>query len=206
MLPHNIESWNGKRFALALEMNASSTEQGAPGGLVQSSRGCTVIEEAGAVRLALGNDGLWIPYVLGKVAYGHLTNAHAWLASGPFSGCELAIGTNTAGTFVAHIARETSATDTSAYAGLGETHRLYRAQIQLAVNHNYACYVFASVQNAVIQQMVRVDVHADSCGGSNGTVVNVVEIDPLNPQPAMLNPPTMIQDQTTRSWKCCVAM
>jgi hypothetical protein len=143
--------------------------------LVEASRACSLVAN-GAVALQRGGRGLWIPYRQMKATYGMVTG-YDWAVSGPFSGCELAVGRRGTDVFVAHIARESGRNEAiEAFEGWNASEILYRAQIRLNVGSYYGCYVFVSTTHGL--EIVRMDVQTLNMGGTDGTILNIQSIDP----------------------------
>lgn len=177
----DMTTWPGKTFTLALDLQAPVS--GMDGDIVQiADRPCLLAFTEGAngtvlLRGGHAGGGWWVPYGPHRVTYADLNN-NEWVASGPFSGCELAVGQHGVDVFVAHISRESAsrtearrafeAWDTSAVWG--------RGQIRLPDDgETSACYVFVWGTNPAALQIRRVDVRLTSAG-TNGVIVNVATI------------------------------
>ncbi|GAA5181752.1 hypothetical protein GCM10025771_29400 [Niveibacterium umoris] len=50
--------------------------------------------------------GMWVHYLETRAAYGIASGGETWAASGPFSGCHIAIGKCDQGVYLAHIAQQ----------------------------------------------------------------------------------------------------
>lgn len=175
LTPHLI----GLDFMLArsLHVHVSNNED-----MVSASRGCELATN-GYVTLQPGTEGVWIPYKPQQATYGMLGN-YEWAVSGPFSGCELAVGRSGADVFVAHISIERGRYEARAAfnASISPEDVLYRSRIRLRIDRNYACYVFVSCTDNL--EMVRMDVEPRSMGGDSGRIFNVQDLDVQAQRPA----------------------
>ena len=124
-----------------------------------------------------GDYGLWVPYATGKAVVGYASGGQKWVASGPYSGCEFAIGRKGDRVFAAHIARESGSSGVQDWKSYVETNNLkiwYWNKIPLPSDKFYACsYIFAAVGKESVQSLVRVDVKVTTMGGGAGTIFNV---------------------------------
>lgn len=143
--------------------------------LVMASSPCDLVTR-GAVTLTRGNRGLWIPYRAQVATYDFLGN-YAWAASGPFSGCELAVGQHGDDIYVAHISVESRRLEARNAFATWVRHApqpMYMAPIRAArQTGNYACYAFVSVAPL---EIVRMDVRTRTIGGTDG---RIMAIEPL---------------------------
>src|SRR5882724_3509205 len=65
----------------------------------------------GGLKLSSGtgaDSGMWVHYLPGRANYGLAGAGQTWAASGPFSGCHIAVGLKGSQVFVAHIAKDNS--------------------------------------------------------------------------------------------------
>lgn len=172
-LPANLTTdLMGKHFTLRRELQTGFRR--GQEDLIEASRACS-LETNGTVTLQQGGRGLWIPYREMKATYG-IVNAYDWAVSGPFSGCELAIGRRGTDVFVAHIARESNRREAiTAFEDWNADEISYRARIRLRVDTFYGCYVFVSTTE--VPELVRMDVYT-SMGGTDGRIFNITRIDP----------------------------
>jgi hypothetical protein len=158
------------------------------GDMVMASRACDLVSN-GAVSLTAGDRGVWIPYRAQVATYG-LLGGFSWAASGPFSGCELAIGQAGGEVYVAHISIERNryeARDAFAQWIRHAPAPVYRSRIRAAeATGNYACYVFVSVDPEL--EIVRMDVTTRTIGGSDGTITNIERLDVTDQSPARSAP------------------
>ena len=185
-LPENLTSaLVGQRFHFdgrALYVRADG------GDLVMASRPCDLLTYGG-VRLTAGSQGLWIPYQAQIATYGFV-NDYDWAASGPFSGCELAIGQHGEDVYVAHISIERNRPEArQAYAEWirHAPQPVFRSRIRAAeLTGNYACYAFVSVDPEV--EIVRMDVTTNTIGGTDGTITNIEYLDLNAPLGAAAEP------------------
>jgi hypothetical protein len=141
--------------------------------MVLASRPCDLLT-AGMVSLRVGNQGVWIPYQAQVATYG-LLGGYEWAASGPFSGCELAVGHAAGEVYVAHISIERNRYEARQAFASWVRHApapLYRSRIRAAESSgNYACYVFVSVEPQL--EIVRMDVTTSTIGGTDGTITSI---------------------------------
>jgi hypothetical protein len=156
----------------------------AAGDMVMASRACDLVTNGGVV-LQVGNQGVWIPYQAQIATYG-LLGQYAWAASGPFSGCELAIGEAADQVYVAHISIEHNRYEARQAFAQWVRHApapRYRSRIRAAESSgNYACYVFVSVDPEL--EIVRMDVTTTTVGGSDGIIANIEHLDVNAQSPA----------------------
>ncbi|MFT4538114.1 MAG: hypothetical protein ACI841_000325 [Planctomycetota bacterium] len=171
----NLTGLNGNAFALAPQLTA----RGGASGVTVRADVCQ-LSTAGLTKVASGADtGFWVPYVTAKACVGFASGAKAWIASGPFSGCEFAIGRrgSDGAIFAAHIARESGSTgvaDWEAYSAANDLKVWYRNAIPLPDKGAYSCsYVFARCEGNELKSLVRIDLRTPGMGGSDGTVFNV---------------------------------
>jgi len=129
------------------------------------------------------DSGLWVPYATGCSVVGYTDRGTTWAASGPFSGCEFAVGAkmvNNAASqlFAAHLARESGATTQEVWNQYVRDKNLriwYENKIPLPSDSFFACsYVFADLGATGITSLIRVDVNTGTqMGGSDGKIFNV---------------------------------
>jgi hypothetical protein len=191
-LPPHLMQLKGRQFRLAPELQPNlghDTED-----LIDLGRNCSLDVET-AVTLQQGHDGLWVPFQAHKATYGILIE-HEWAASGPFSGCELAVGRVGADIFVAHISRSTNRPEAvNAFNAWRKEEVWFQGRIQLSVNRYYVCYVFVSGTHRGNLQIVRVDVAPSTPGGTDGVIFNVETIRPAPAATAATAP---------RKQSCCI--
>ena len=158
------------------------------GDMVLASRPSDLVTN-GAVTLQAGTQGVWIPYQPQIATYGVL-GGHDWAASGPFSGCELAIGQAGGEVYVAHISIERNRYEAREAFADWIRHApapMYRSRIRVAeATGNYACYVFVSVDPEL--EIVRMDVTTRTVGGTDGTITNIERLDIDAQSPARAAP------------------
>lgn len=174
----NLSKLLHKTISLDVKLVAQPT-----GGLITASWPVTVtVDGSGNVALERkkGSDsGLWIPYAETKAVVGHASGGETWLASGPFSGCEFAVGLDrkTGTVFGAHIARQSGSTgpqDWADHMNANDYSIWYQNRIPLPSDTFYACsYIFAEFGGTGLLSMTRLDVQVTTMGGGNGTVFNV---------------------------------
>lgn len=123
--------------------------------------------------------GFWVPYVEGRAVVGYAPGGKTWCASGPFSGCILAVGKDRNGRiFCAHIAVQSGSTGPAAWEQYRADNGLviwYENKIPLP-SDSFFCgsYMFACFGGDGLTALTRVDVNVGSqMGGSNGTIFNV---------------------------------
>lgn len=173
----NITGLVGKTISLdpALTVRSSNVSSG----LRNEEKSMTLTVTSGHVSLAAGtgpDSGLWVPYAEGEAVIGYAAEGQTWLASGPFSGCELAIGREKSGSkriFGAHIAKQSGSNAVAAFkTAVDKLSIWYHNRIPMPVMGNsFACsYMFAEVGDSGIVSMTRMDVEVKSMGGSDGTI------------------------------------
>jgi hypothetical protein len=141
---------------------------------------------AGPVADAKDDKGMWIPYQPKQAIYGFAAAGETWAASGPFSGCEIEVGTHAGRIYVAHLSRESGSRavanwDSGALAKSSDTRVWVREKVPLASDKFYASsYVFVSWGNGALVtggvQVTRVDVKTKSMSGDSGTIFKVVKL------------------------------
>jgi len=139
------------------------------------------VDGSGNGRLSRGTGtgvGLWTPYSEGQAVIAYVSGSQTWVASGPFSGCEFAVGKAADGrVFAAHIAKQSGSTageDFQAYLSKKKLTVWYWNRIPIPSETFYACtYVFAEFGGGGLTSMTRVNVRVTSMGGSDGSVFEV---------------------------------
>jgi hypothetical protein len=173
------------------------------GEMVMASRACDLIT-GDVVTLTAGNQGVWIPYRAQIATYGML-GEFAWAASGPFSGCELAIGDVGGEVYVAHISIERHRYEARQAFANWVRHSpapYYRSRIRASeMAGNYACYVFVSVDPHL--EIVRMDVTTHTVGGTDGIIANIEHLDVTAQSPAP-SPPSAPAPRRSRSCRCII--
>jgi hypothetical protein len=138
----------------------------------------TVSDNKARIERSEGGDGLWVPYAETKAVIGYVSGAQTWIASGPFSGCEFAVGKGEHQVFGAHIARQSGSTAEADYKKYSEEHRLsewFRGKIPMPDPTRFSCsYVFVKIGAGGILSMSRMDVNATKMGGSDGAITKAV--------------------------------
>lgn len=181
-----------KDFTLQLELQPNLRHE--PRNLVSRSYGCDLVVGAQVDLVRHENGpGVWIPYAAEKATYAFL-GAHQWAASGPFNGCDLAIGRTSGALYVAHISRDSNRTEgLDAFDDWSPEEVWFRKRIRLTVDHYYSCYVFVSGTSQTDLRIVRMDVRASSPGNANGRIFGVHQIYPAGAS-------------SSRRCSCCVVM
>ena len=118
MIPNaiNLKGFIGK----TIEMDIKLTSQPAiTSGAMVKNYGVSlqvVNDKVLLSRIDASTDGVWVPYAEGKAVVGYL-NKKNWIASGPFSGCQFAIGEDKKNkkVFSAHIAKQSGSTGEADY-------------------------------------------------------------------------------------------
>jgi len=141
---------------------------------------------AGPVADAQPDAGMWIPYQPKQAIYGFAAEGESWASSGPFSGCEIEIGTHAGRVYMAHLSAESgskaaSLWDAAPISTSSDTQVWMRQKIPLASNKFFASsYVFVSWVSGSTGprgiQITRVDVKTKGMSGDDGTVFNVVKL------------------------------
>ena len=62
---------------------------------------------------------MWVHYVETRAAYGIAEAGETWSASGPFSGCQIVVGSTDGRVFVAHLAQQSGSTADTDWSGRG---------------------------------------------------------------------------------------
>jgi hypothetical protein len=129
--------------------------------------------------------GLWVPYGVRSAVMGYLSNSQTWIASGPFSGCNFAVGINkkTGQIFAAHIAKESAGSaseDFSKYVKNNELSIWWSHDVcdKNAVT-SFASYIFFTFIRDGVNSITRLDVNVNSCGATNGTIYGVHNLNGL---------------------------
>jgi hypothetical protein len=173
------------------------------GDMVSASRPCDLATN-GIVSLRVGNQGVWIPYRAQSATYG-LLGAYAWAASGPFSGCELAVGQVGQEVYVAHISIESNRFEARQAFANWVRHApdpAYRSRIRSSQSSgNYACYVFVSVDPHL--EIVRMDVTTRTVGGTDGTIASIEQLDVNVQSPARSAPRSRARPRSS-SCRCII--
>ena len=178
----NLEKLIGKD--IELDIHLSCQPESTPKGYIEKQFGVCIVEKNGKYILTRDDQaadrGVWVPYAEGKAVVGRSTGSGAcWMASGPFSGCELAVGVDKSEdrrVFAAHIARQSGSTaegDYSRFRGETKASEFYWNKIPLPFyGNNCACaYVFAICSPDGIVSMNSLEVVVNTMGGSNGKVM-----------------------------------
>jgi hypothetical protein len=141
---------------------------------------------AGPVADAKDDKGMWIPYQPKQAIYGFAAEGETWAASGPFSGCEIEIGTHAGRVYVAHLSVESGSRaaanwDSGDLAKSSDTQVWMREKVPLASNQFFASsYIFVSWVNGAVGprgvQVTRVDVKTKSMSGDSGTIFKVAKL------------------------------
>jgi len=185
-LPQNLTGdLTGKQFSF--DARGLYIQPGIEGTMVDASCPCDLTTN-GSVQLQRGSQGLWIPYQPQATTYA-LFEDHDWIASGPFSGCELAIGDFEGDFYVAHISIESRRYEArNAYnEWLRGSLPRYRSQITAPQQAGfYASYVFVSVAPQL--EIVRMDVTTTILGGTDGMISSVTHLDVNSQTPAPSQP------------------
>jgi len=173
----NLSAVVGMPFSLDGKLSARAPN--VSNGAMVKQYGCIIKEVGGTVSIQLADPGkgVWIPYAEGQAVVGYASGGQSWVASGPFSGCEFAVGSAGGRVFGAHIARQSGSSakaDYKAYRDGNSLSEWYWNQIPMPSVTSFSCsYVFAKVGGGGILSMTRMDVNVTSMGGSNGTISNV---------------------------------
>lgn len=179
MIPNaaNLQALVGKQVT----MDPKLLESQPAGGVMVRSWGVNVDASGNALSLTRveSGGGLWVPYATGKAVVGYLDGAKTWAASGPFSGCEFAVGKSkkTGQVFAAHIAKESGSSGEKDYAAFRSAQDLsewYWNKIPLPNEKAFSCsYVFVGAGGGGITFMARMDVDVTKMGGSDGKITGV---------------------------------
>ena len=122
--------------------------------------------------------GIWVPYAEGKAVVGYL-GCKRWISSGPFSGCQFAVGKDKKKNrvFAAHIAKQSGSTgevDYKKYRRNNELSEWYWNKIPMPNLARYSCsYVFVICNKDRIISMNRMDVDVTTMGGSDGEITHI---------------------------------
>ena len=178
----NLERLIGKD--IELDNRLSSNPEDSDKGYMEKQCGVCIVEKNGKYILTLddhaADSGVWVPYATGKAVIGRSTGSGAgWMASGPFSGCELVVGVDESEdrrVFAAHIAKESGSTGKEEYSKFrSETKasEFYWNKIPMPdYGINCACaYVFVICSPDGIVSMNSLEVVVNKMGGSDGKVL-----------------------------------
>jgi hypothetical protein len=177
-----LSSYVGKTITMDNELKLRGAN--VPNKVLERSWGASLTGNGSSLKLSrddAGGDGLWVPYAEGEAVLGYF-GAQTWFASGPFSGCKLALGkSNRDGRlFGAHLAKASGvdASETEEfymkYRQDNDLTEFYFNRIPIPNLLAFSCsYVFAVLNATGIISMSRMDVNVTQMGGSNGTVTNV---------------------------------
>jgi hypothetical protein len=172
----NLSGLVGQTITLDPKLTARAPNVGT--GAMVKGYGCA-LESNGGVKIKRSDSGgiLWVPYAEGQAVVGYASGSQTWIASGPFSGCELAVGKGNQGLFGAHIARQSGSTAKADYETYRTAHGLsewYWNQIPMPDQTAFSCsYVFVEVGGGGILHMSRVDVLVTQMGGGDGKITKV---------------------------------
>ena len=175
-----LSALTGKSFTLDPRLVARADE-GA--GVRSLSWAATLSTDGGGATLTRADDGggdagLWVPYMETRAVIGFASGGQTWAASGPFSGCEFAVGKAGDGrVFAAHVARQSGSTGPEDFQKAFTAEKLsvwYWNRVPLPSDTFYSCsYLFAQFGGTGLLGLVRVDVKVKSMGGGSGEVFNV---------------------------------
>jgi len=179
MIPNasNLKKLVGKNIKMDIKLTSQPAIQS---GVMEKSYGVSLNDgdEVSLIFKDRASEGTWVPYAEGKAVVGYL-NEHNWIASGPFSGCQLAVGINKSNqkVFAAHIAKQSGSTGEADYKKYRDSKKLsewYWNKIPLPNPARFSCsYVFVICSKKGITSMTRLDVDVNKMGGSDGKITNV---------------------------------
>jgi hypothetical protein len=177
--PANLITLIGKTISLDIRLGARAPN--ILDGVIVKEYGFSISLEQEKVTLkredGVDNNGLWVPYVEGQAVVGYASGQQTWIASGPFSGCEFAVGKGGGRVFGAHIARQSGSTaqeDYKKYRSDNALQEWYWNKIPMPESQGMACsYVFVILGGGGITSMARIDVAVTSMGGGNGKIMSV---------------------------------
>lgn len=159
-----------------------------PSGLANSRSAVMLSEVNGALTLGDGvgdPPGMWVHYHETRASYGVAQGGETWAASGPFSGCQIAIGKMNGQVFMAHLAQQSGSTaDADWTAGLAASTELWgRWKVPVPSDtffSNSIVFVdWSKGANIRDISVVRVDLKTKSMGGFDRVgmdIFNVVQV------------------------------
>ena len=130
-----------------------------------------------------GDSGMWVCYVPTKATYGIASGGQTWAASGPFSGCEIVLGTANGQVFLTHIAKESGSDASDTWRNRNWNNVVIWGQWKVAIpsdtffsaSHVFVDWSAGLGPNAV--KIVRIDVNTgNQMGGSSGKIFEVVNL------------------------------
>ncbi|NOH64489.1 hypothetical protein [Vibrio sp. RE88] len=178
----NLTALVGKN--IEMDIRLSCRPESSENGYLEKQYGVTLLERDGKVVLTRDDSsvdaGVWVPYAETKAVVGRYTGSGVgWLASGPFSGCEMAIGVDKDQNrvFAAHIAKQSGSTAPADYRKFrtdAKASEFYWNRIPMPFEDKFSCaYVFVICSTDGIISMNSLEVEVTSMGGSNGKVLSV---------------------------------
>jgi hypothetical protein len=174
----NLTKLVGKKIEMDLKLTSQPAIEA---GVMEKSYGVSLNVAGDTVkldRIDSSSDGTWVPYAEGKAVVGYLKERN-WVASGPFSGCQFAVGINksTQKVYAAHIAKQSGSTGEADYKKYRDNKKLsewYWNKIPLPNPAKFSCsYIFVICDKSGISAMIRLDADVTKMGGSDGTITNV---------------------------------
>ena len=178
----NLTKLVGKQ--IEMDIRLTSQPEDSPNGYLEKQYGGTILERNGKYILTRDDQaadrGVWVPYAETKAVIGRCTGSGvSWMASGPFSGCEMAVGVdkNVDRVFVAHIAKQRGSTAPADYRKFrvaSKASEFYWNRIPMPFEDRFSCaYVFVICSPNGIVSMNSLEVEVTAMGGSNGRVISV---------------------------------
>ena len=178
----NLDSLIGKDIDMDIRLTCQPEHSDS--GYLEKQFGVTLSLSNGSVVLARDDSsvdaGTWVPYAETKAVVGRYRGGGVgWIASGPFSGCEMAVGVDNAlgKVFAAHIAKQSGSTAPADYRKFrlhNEASEFYWNRIPMPFEDRYSCaYVFVICSQDGIVSMNSLEVATTSMGGSNGKILSV---------------------------------
>lgn len=167
-----------------MDIRLTSQPDDSPKGYLEKQYGVSIIENNGKYILTrddtAADRGVWVPYAETKAVIGRNTGSGVgWMVSGPFSGCEMAVGVDKSQdrVFVAHIAKQRGSTapaDYRKFRAESQASEYYWNKIPMPFEDRFSCaYVFVICSPNGIISMNSLEVAVTAMGGSNGKVISV---------------------------------
>ncbi|MFI8610288.1 hypothetical protein ACIGFL_18515 [Pseudomonas sp. NPDC077649] len=174
-----------KNGQLAVTLRAPNT--GGTGAISCRSQASLGTDGNGILTLSAGigsPPGMWVHYVETRAAYGIAEAGETWSASGPFSGCQIVVGSTDGRVFVAHLAQQSGSTADTDWSGRGWKGDVWgRWKVPVPSYDFYSnSVVFVDWSKGASPKgisVVRVDLRTRSMGGfDNGPmeIFNVVQV------------------------------
>lgn len=133
---------------------------------------------AAADRIGREDAGLWVPYAPGAAVFGYAAGGETWGASGPFSGCTIAVGKQAGRIYMAHVAVHSGSTASELWSQRGWSNESVWGEwkVDIASDKFYSArYIFVDWSRGEHRvEVTQVDVNTGmSMGGTDGKIFKV---------------------------------